>query len=125
MPPAQQYFHPHQSAGTYFRDRLEAFDAANAVILGVSKDNPSCHDKFKTKYDLNFTLVSDEDGKLCAAYDVWKEKSMYGKKYMGIDRSTFLIDKDGVIRKEWRKVSVTDHADEVLKEVRKLGSREE
>lgn len=103
-----------------FRDKLAEFEAADTMILGVSKDSVVRHDKFKTKYDLNFTLVSDEECKLCEAYGVWKEKSMYGKKYMGIERSTFLIDKAGVIRQEWRKVSVTKHVEDVLKEVKKL-----
>lgn len=103
-----------------FRDSLAEFEAANTVILGVSKDSVARHDKFKNKYELNFPLVSDEECKLCEAYGVWKEKSMYGKKYMGIERSTFLIDKEGVVRQEWRKVSVTKHAEKVLEEVQKL-----
>lgn len=103
-----------------FRDSMEQFEAQDTVIIGVSKDTPSCHNDFKKKYNLNFTLVSDKDGSLCEAYDVWKEKSMYGKKYMGIERSTFLIDKQGILRKEWRKVSVNGHADEVFKVARAL-----
>lgn len=103
-----------------FRDSLAEFEAANTVILGVSKDSVARHDKFKNKYELNFPLVSDEECKLCEAYGVWKEKSMYGKKYMGIERSTFLIDKEGVVRQEWRKVSVTKHAEKVLEEAQKF-----
>jgi peroxiredoxin Q/BCP len=78
------------------------------------------HDRFKKKYDLPFPLVSDEDGELCKAYGVWTEKSMYGKKYMGIERSTFLIDEKGIVRGVWRKVKVDGHADEVLAAVKGL-----
>ena len=97
-----------------FRDSLPDFTGANAEIIGVSKDGPASHDKFKAKYNLNFTLASDPDGILCQAYGVWKEKNMYGKKSMGIERSTFLIDDKGVLRREWRKVKVDGHAAEVL-----------
>lgn len=98
-----------------FRDSLPDFSGANAVILGVSKDSPAKHDKFKAKYELPFTLVSDEDGKICEAYGTWIEKSMYGRKYMGIDRATFLIDGKGKIREVWRKVKVKGHVEAVLK----------
>jgi peroxiredoxin Q/BCP len=83
--------------------------------LGLSKDSVDSHDKFKAKYDLTFPLLSDIDGKVTKAYGAWVEKSMYGRKYMGIDRSTFLIDGKGVIRRVWRKVKVPGHAEEVLK----------
>ncbi len=96
-----------------FRDALPDFSKLDAEIVGVSKDPPARHDKFKAKYDLPFTLVSDEDGKMIEAYGSWVEKNMYGRKYMGIDRSTFLIDENGVIRKIWRKVKVKTHVDEV------------
>ena len=96
-----------------FRDALSDFSKLDAEIVGVSKDPPAKHDKFKAKYDLPFTLVSDEDGNMIEAYGSWVEKNMYGRKYMGIDRSTFLIDEKGVIRKIWRKVKVKDHVDEV------------
>ena len=86
-----------------------------AEILGISRDSVASHAKFKTKFDLAFPLASDEDGKVCEAYGVWVEKSMYGRKYMGIERSTFLIDGKGVIRNVWRKVKVGGHAEEVLK----------
>jgi len=97
-----------------FRDRYRDFSGLDAEIIGISKDSIARHDKFKQKYDLPFPLASDETDRVCEAYDVWKEKSMYGKKYMGIERSTFLIDAKGVVRGEWRKVKVTGHADEVL-----------
>ncbi len=100
-----------------FRDAQPDFSAANAVVLGVSKDGVASHEKFKTKHDLPFTLLSDEDGKVCEAYGVWVEKSMYGRKFMGIERATFLIDEEGVIREIWRKVKVSGHAEAVLKAV--------
>jgi peroxiredoxin Q/BCP len=103
-----------------FQQSLPDFSGANAVIVGVSKDNPASHDKFKAKYDLNFTLVSDTDGEVCEAFGVWVEKSNYGKKYMGIERSTFLIDASGVVRKVWRKVKVDGHAEKVLAEAKAL-----
>ena len=90
------------------------------MIIGVSKDSPAKHDKFKAKYNLAFTLISDEEGQLCEAFGTWVEKSMYGRKYFGIERSTFLIDQTGVVRNVWRKVKVTGHAKEVLKAVEAL-----
>jgi len=98
-----------------FRDALPDFSKVDAEIIGISRDPVKSHDKFKAKYDLPFPLASDEDGKVCEAYGTWMEKSMYGRKYMGIERSTFLIDGKGVIRNVWRKVKVPGHADEVLK----------
>ena len=97
-----------------FRDALPDFSKAKAVVLGVSRDPVESHEKFKKKYQLPFPLLSDEDGTVCEAYGVWVEKSMYGKKYMGIERTTFLIDGTGVIRAVWRKVRVPGHASEVL-----------
>jgi peroxiredoxin Q/BCP len=97
-----------------FRDGLPKFSTAKAVVIGVSKDNVASHQKFKAKFKLNFPLASD-DAKVSEAYGVWKEKNMYGRKYMGIERSTFIIDESGVVRAEWRKVSVPGHADEVTK----------
>jgi len=85
-----------------------------AQVVGISRDSVASHDKFKKKFKLPFPLASDEDGKICQAYGVWAEKSMYGKKYMGIERSTFLIDGKGVVRNVWRKVKVDGHADAVL-----------
>ena len=103
-----------------FAESLADFAKANAEIVGVSRDSVARHDKFKAKYDLPFTLGSDEDGKVTEAYGVWVEKSMYGRKYMGIERATFLIDAKGVVRQEWRKVKVTGHADAVLEAARAL-----
>lgn len=103
-----------------FQESLPDFTGADAVIVGVSKDGPAKHDKFKAKYNLNFTLISDEEGKLCEAFGVWVEKSMYGRKYFGIERSTFLIDAQGVVAKAWRKVKVTGHAKEVMAAVKAL-----
>ncbi len=103
-----------------FRDKRAEFEEAQAVVIGVSKDSSESHDKFKQKYSLNFQLGADEEGAACNSYGTWVEKSMYGKHYMGISRDTFLIDKQGKIAAIWRKVKVEGHADEVLKEVKKL-----
>ena len=97
-----------------FRDALPNFSKVKAAIVGISRDSVTSHDKFKAKYGLTFPLASDEDGKVCEAYGTWVEKSMYGRKYMGIERSTFLIDAKGVVRNAWRKVKVPGHAKEVL-----------
>jgi peroxiredoxin Q/BCP len=98
-----------------FRDQLPDFSAADATVIGVSKDSVASHDKFKKKYALPFILASDESGEICEAYGTWVEKSMYGRKYMGIDRATFLIDPQGIVRGIWRKVKVPGHVEEVLK----------
>jgi len=103
-----------------FRDAFPDFTGSDAVVIGVSRDSVASHDKFKAKHGLTFTLASDEDGAVCERYGTWVEKSMYGRKYMGVDRATFLIDKDGVIRGIWRKVKVPGHVDAVLKAVRAL-----
>ena len=103
-----------------FRDAMPDFTKVDAVIIGVSKDSVARHDKFKGKYDLPFTLAADEDGTVCEAYGTWVEKSMYGRKYMGIDRATFLIDEKGVLRGEWRKVKVKGHVEEVLEAAQAL-----
>ncbi|HKQ55715.1 MAG TPA: thioredoxin-dependent thiol peroxidase [Methyloceanibacter sp.] len=97
-----------------FRDALPDFSKVKAAIIGISRDSVASHDKFKTKFALPFPLASDTDGKVCEAYGVWVEKSMYGRKYMGIERATFLIDGKGVIRNVWRKVKVEGHAEDVL-----------
>ena len=97
-----------------FRDAMPDFSKIDAEIIGVSKDSVAKHDKFKAKYELPFALASDEDGSVCEAYGTWVEKSMYGRKYMGIDRATFLIDEKGVIRGAWRKVKVPGHVEAVL-----------
>ncbi|TXH35638.1 MAG: thioredoxin-dependent thiol peroxidase [Rhodospirillaceae bacterium] len=103
-----------------FRDDMPSFGKIDAVVIGVSRDSVESHDKFKKKYDLNFALASDETGKVTEDYGVWVEKSMYGKKYMGIERATFLIDGKGVIRGIWRKVKVNGHVEDVLKAVKAL-----
>lgn len=103
-----------------FRDQFPAFKKAKAEIIGISKDDVARHDKFKTKYELPFTLASDEDGKVCAAYGVWQEKTLYGRKFMGIVRSTFLIDEQGVIREIWPKVKVPGHAEQVMAAIKEL-----
>jgi thioredoxin-dependent peroxiredoxin len=100
-----------------FRDALPSISGVGAVVLGVSPDPVSSHEKFKAKYDLNFPLLADEDHTVAEAYGVWKEKSMYGRKYWGIERSTFLIDADGVIEKAWRKVKPKGHAEMVASEL--------
>ena len=90
------------------------FDAAGVKVFGISKDSMASHDKFVARHDLTVPLLSDENGSACEDFGVWKEKSMYGKKFMGIERSTFLIDANGTIAREWRKVKVPGHAEEVL-----------
>jgi len=121
------YFYPRDDTpgctteACAFRDALPDFSKVKATIVGVSKDTVASHDKFKTKFKLSFPLASDADGKVCEAYGAWGEKSMYGKKYMGIERSTFLIDGKGVVRNIWRKVKVDSHAAEVLKAAAALG----
>ncbi len=101
-----------------FNAKLDAFAACNTAILGVSADNVASHDKFKKKYELNFTLASDETKSMLESYGVWVEKSMYGKKYMGIERTTVLIDENGAIAKTWNKVKVPGHVNEVLEDVK-------
>lgn len=103
-----------------FSNKSEDFEELDCVIIGVSKDSVKSHCNFIEKYDLAFNLLSDSEGVLCEAYGVTKEKSMFGKKYLGIDRSTFLIDKKGKIAKIWRSVKVKGHVDEVFSEVLKL-----
>ncbi|MEE2692841.1 MAG: peroxiredoxin [Pseudomonadota bacterium] len=103
-----------------FSEQIKAFQKAGAAVLGVSKDTVAKHDKFKEKHGLKVILGSDETGKTIEAYGVWGEKTLYGRKFMGIERSTFLIDGKGVIRKIWRKVRVPGHVDEVLEAVKAL-----
>jgi peroxiredoxin Q/BCP len=98
-----------------FRDAEPDLSTLAAVVIGVSKDSVASHDKFKQKYNLPFILASDEKSDVCERYGVWKEKSMYGRKYMGIERTTFLIDEAGKIRAAWNKVKIPGHVDEVLK----------
>lgn len=97
-----------------FRDNFARIKRKGVVVLGVSPDTVKSHVKFKNKYELPFALVSDPDKKICMLYDVWKEKSMYGRKYMGVERSTFLIDEQGKLKAIWRKVKVSGHVDEVI-----------
>jgi thioredoxin-dependent peroxiredoxin len=96
-----------------FRDALPRIEEAGAVVLGVSPDPVGSHRKFKEKYDLNFPLLADEDHRVAEAYGVWKEKSMYGRKFWGVERSTFLIDGEGRVERAWRKVRPEGHAEEV------------
>ena len=103
-----------------FSKDAKAFKQAGAVVVGVSKDSVASHDKFKTKHKLDLTLASDEDIKVAQAYGVWVEKSMYGRRYMGMERATFLIDGKGVIRNIWRKVKVPGHSTDVLASVKAL-----
>jgi len=103
-----------------FTGLIDDFTAAGAAVVGVSKDKPARHAKFIGKYDLKVALASDVDDSVCEAFGTWIEKSLYGRKYMGIDRATFLIDKDGRIARIWRKVKVAGHAEEVLKAVQAL-----
>ena len=120
------YFYPKDDTsgctkeGEAFRDLHATFKKAKVVILGVSPDSVTSHVKFKAKYDFPFDLLADPEKTACTLFDVIKEKSMYGKKYMGVERSTFLIDAKGVLRREWRKVKVDGHAAEVLAAAREL-----
>ena len=114
------YFYPRDDTpgctieGKDFRDHHAEFGRRGVRVLGVSRDSLASHAKFQTKYELPFELVSDADEKLCQQFDVIKDKNMYGKKVRGIERSTFLVDSGGVLRKEWRKVKVDGHVAEVL-----------
>lgn len=120
------YFYPKDSTpgctneAKDFRDLCAEFDAANCVIVGASKDTVKRHDNFVAKQELNFPLVSDAESDLCERYGVWQEKKMYGKTFMGIVRSTFLIDENGIIQKIWPKVKVKGHAQEVLEAAQAL-----
>jgi peroxiredoxin Q/BCP len=120
------YFYPKDNTpgctreGSDFRDLSPQFKKAGAIIVGVSRDSLSSHQKFCDKMAFPFPLLADEDGSVCARFDVIREKNLYGRKYMGIERSTFVIDGEGVLRHEWRKVKVPGHAQEVLEVVKKL-----
>lgn len=103
-----------------FRDHIKAFDKAGCTVVGVSKDSVKRHDNFVEKQNLTFKLISDETGTLCEDFGVWVEKNMYGRKYMGILRATFLVDAKGVIRQVWPKVKVKGHAAEVLEAAKNL-----
>ncbi len=120
------YFYPKDSTpgctteGQDFRDLYAEFQALDTEIFGVSRDGLKSHENFKAKQSFPFELISDKDEALCQLFDVIKLKKMYGKEHMGVERSTFLIDKEGVLRQEWRKVKVKGHAAEVLEAVKAL-----
>jgi peroxiredoxin Q/BCP len=120
------YFYPKDNTsgctkeGEAFRDLAASFKKANTVIVGVSPDSVASHLKFKEKFRFPFELLADTDRLVCLLFDVIKEKSMYGKKYMGVERSTFLLDAAGILRSEWRKVKVDGHAEAVLVAARAL-----
>ena len=120
------YFYPKDSTpgcttqGQGFRDHHAEFKAANTVVFGVSRDSLKSHENFKAKQAFPFELISDKDESLCQLFDVIKLKKLYGKEYLGVDRSTFLIDKDGVLRKEWRGVKVPGHVAAVLEAAQAL-----
>ena len=120
------YFYPKDSTpgctreGQDFRDNIRKFRSRKTIVLGVSRDSIKSHENFKEKQEFPFDLLSDKDEKLCKQFDVIKEKNMYGKKHMGIERSTFLIDAKGVLRQEWRKVKVDGHVNEVLDAIKNL-----
>ena len=101
-----------------FRDNINKINNLNAIVLGISKDNLNSHNKFIEKFNLPFTLLSDEEKVVCELYDVIKEKNMYGKKVLGIERSTFIINEEGILIKEFRKVKVKGHIEEVLNEIK-------
>ena len=117
------YFYPRDntpgctSEGEDFRDNFKSFVKKNTVIFGVSRDTVQSHENFKKKFNFPFELISDTEETICRLFNVIKEKSMYGKKYMGIERSTFLINEKGKLIKEWRKVKVKDHASDVLSSI--------
>jgi len=114
------YFYPRDdtpgctSEACGFRDSMPAFEKVDAVIIGISPDNVASHNRFKAKYDLPFILASDEDHRVAELYGVWVEKSMWGRRYMGIERTTFLIDEAGIVQAVWRKVKVRGHVEAVL-----------
>lgn len=120
------YFYPKDDTSGCTREAQDftalagEFEAAGTWILGVSKDSAAKHRKFIDKYELKVPLATDSDGSACEAFGVWVEKSMYGRKYMGIERATFLIDRDGVVERAWRKVKVPGHVEEVLAAARAL-----
>ena len=124
--PLVVYFYPRDDTSGCTREAQDfsglagEFEKAGTWILGVSKDDPKKHHKFTEKYELKVSLASDMDGSACEAFGTWGEKSLYGRKYMGIERATFLIDRDGTVARVWRKVKVPGHADEVLAAAREL-----
>ena len=123
------YFYPKDSTpgctteGQGFRDHYPEFQAANTEVFGVSRDSLKSHENFKAKQSFPFELLSDKDEALCQLFDVIKLKKLYGKEYLGVDRSTFLIDKDGVLRHEWRGLKVPGHVEAVLEQAKALNQR--
>ncbi|MFZ5756613.1 MAG: peroxiredoxin [Pseudomonadota bacterium] len=123
------YFYPKDDTpgctleGQDFRDSYDAFKAARTLVLGVSRDSLKSHEKFQCKYSLPFPLIADEDERLCRLFDVIRMKNMYGKQVQGVERSTFLIDRDGVLRREWRAVKVDGHVAEVLSAAQAITNR--
>jgi peroxiredoxin Q/BCP len=126
--PVVVYFYPKDDTSGCtreaidFSERKPEFDALGVTIVGISPDAPKAHDKFKAKHGLTVVLAADEEKRTANAYGVWAEKSMYGRKYMGVDRSTFLVDGDGKIARAWRNVKVPGHVEEVLKAAQELAS---
>ena len=124
--PVVLYYYPKDDTGgctkeaIAFSGLLSEFEAAGAKVFGISRDSVKKHEKFRAKHDLSVPLLSDEEGDVCERYGVWVEKQMYGKTYMGIERSTFLIDGAGQVTEVWRKVKVPGHAEAVLEAVRAL-----
>jgi thioredoxin-dependent peroxiredoxin len=122
------YFYPKDNTpgctleGQDFAALSPAFKKAKTIVLGISGDTLASHEKFKAKMKFPFELLADEERAICKLYDVIQEKSLYGRKFMGIERSTFLIDADGVLQREWRKVKVKGHAEDVLKAAKELSS---
>jgi peroxiredoxin Q/BCP len=120
------YFYPKDNTpgctqeGQDFRDAYAKFKRQGTVVLGVSRDSVKTHENFKAKHELPFDLLSDQDESLCTLFDVIKMKNMYGKQVRGIERSTFLIDKKGILRREWRKIKVKGHVDDILNAVKEL-----
>lgn len=120
------YFYPRDNTpgctteGEDFRDHYAKFRRRKVTVLGISRDNVRSHERFKAKYEFPFELLSDENEELCAVFDVMKQKNMYGKKVRGIERSTFLVDAKGKLRREWRKVKIDGHVEEVLEAVKDL-----
>lgn len=120
------YFYPKDNTpgctleGRNFRDQHDAFRRAGAVVLGISRDSVESHEGFKKTQAFPFELLADEEERVCKLFDVIKPKNMYGKEVIGVERSTFLIDGDGILRREWRKVKVEGHADEVLEAIKTL-----
>lgn len=126
--PIVLYFYPRDNTpgcaqeSQDFTAKYAEFTKLGATIFGLSRDSLTSHEKFKVKYDMPFELISDTSEEICQLFDVIKDKNMYGKKYKGIERSTFIIDSNGVLRAEWRKVKIPNHVSEVLTAVKKLSS---